>query len=135
MQIYDLAIIGAGITGCTLAYFCKEKNIILLDRASAPATGGSGAAGAFISPKLGKKSALLELTNSAFTIASQFYSKNFPKYFDKSGIVRLPKDAKDEENFPLYHELIGGKLLDENALRDFGVHNQKRGLLFEDGGV
>ncbi len=135
MQIYDLAIVGAGITGCTLAHFCKDKNIILLERASTPATGGSGAAGAFISPKLGKKSALLELTNSAFTVASQFYSENFPKYYDKSGIVRLPKDAKDEENFPLYHRLSGGKLLDENALRDFGIHNQKQGLFFKDGGV
>ena len=135
MQIYDLAIVGAGIAGCTLAYFCKDKNIVLLDRASTPATGGSGAAGAFISPKLGKKSALLELTNSAFIIASQFYSENFPKYYDQSGIVRLPKDAKDEENFLLYHELIGGKLLDENELRDFGIQNQKIGLFFEDGGV
>ena len=135
MQVYDIAIIGAGIAGDTLAYFCKDKKVILLDRASTPATGGSGAAGAFISPKLGKGGELLKLTNLAFEIASKFYSENFPEYFDQSGIVRLPKDEKDEDNFTLYQQLIGGKLLDECALREFGIKNERVGLLFEDGGV
>ncbi len=135
MQIYDLAIVGAGVAGCTLAHFCRDKNVILLDRASEPATGGSGAAGAFVSPKLGKGGELLKLTNLAFEIASKFYTENFPKYFDKSGIVRLPKDEKDEANFGLYQELVGGKLLNENELKEFGIKNERVGLYFQDGGV
>ncbi len=133
MQV-ELAIIGAGIAGCSLAYFCKEKDILLLDKASLPATGGSGAAGAFISPKLGKKSALLELTNEAFSFAAKFYSTYFPNYFDKSGIIRLPKDNKDANNFLLYQSISGGKLLDKNALKNFGIDDEI-GLLFEEGGV
>ncbi len=133
MQV-ELAIVGAGIAGCSLAYFCKDKDIILLDKASLPASGGSGAAGAFISPKLGKKSALLELTNEAFNFATKFYSSNFPNYFDKSGIIRLPKDIYDAKNFTLYQEISGGRLLDKNALKEFGI-NDEVGLFFEDGGV
>ena len=65
---YDIVIVGAGVAGCALGYFARlaGKRVLVIDRASGVATGGSGAAGAFISPKLGKKSALLELTNLAF---------------------------------------------------------------------
>ena len=133
MQV-ELAIVGSGIAGCTLAFFCKEKNIIVLDKALLPATGGSGAAGAFISPKLGKKSPLLELTNEAFSFATQFFSTYFPTYFDKSGIIRLPRDKKDANNFGLYQSISGGKLLDKKALKNFGI-NDEVGLFFEEGGV
>ena len=43
---YDYVIIGAGIAGCSLAYFLKKysKSILLIDRNSNVAFGASGAA-------------------------------------------------------------------------------------------
>ena len=54
--MYDIAVIGAGINGCSVAYeLVKEnKSVILFDK-SGIASGGSGAAGAFISPKFSKQ--------------------------------------------------------------------------------
>jgi tRNA 5-methylaminomethyl-2-thiouridine biosynthesis bifunctional protein len=137
--IYDIAIIGAGIAGCMVANEAKRRglNIVLIDRASTPATGGSGAAGAFISPKLGKVTPLLSLTNQAYKYATTFYSKNYSQYFDKSGILRLPKDTNDEPNF--YHYLdklnLKGVVFNEQDLKKYNIKNEKIGLFFKDGGV
>jgi len=48
---YDVAIIGAGIAGSMAAFVLKQmgQRVLLLDRSSIPASGGSGAAGAFSS--------------------------------------------------------------------------------------
>jgi len=136
---YDLAIIGAGIAGCVLAYQAKQQGlkVVIIDRASTPATGGSGAAGAFISPKLGKSTPLLELTNLAYSYATKFYATNFKEYFDKSGIIRLPKDSSDIKNFEYYKSIINipCKLLKKQELEEFGIKNQEVGLYFKDGGV
>jgi len=74
--IYDLVVVGAGIAGCAMANYAfnRGKRVLIIDRASTPATGGSGAAGAFISPKLGKESPLLNLINLAYKYSSKFYS-------------------------------------------------------------
>ena len=65
---YDTIIIGAGIAGATLAHTLtkKNQNVLVLDK-NGIASGGSGAAGAFVSPKIGKGSALQTLTNEAFS--------------------------------------------------------------------
>ncbi len=138
-KVYDLVVVGAGIAGCSIAYTAQKQNkkVLIIDKASTPATGGSGAAGAFISPKLGKESSLLNLTNLAFGYSSNFYKNNFSKQFDQSGIVRLPKDAKDATNFEYYKTIIDAdsKILTPDELKQFGVKSQFDSLYFKDGGV
>ena len=75
MKNYDVIVIGAGIAGCSSAYFLKEKglNVLVLDRGGIAKKGGSAAAGAFVSPKIGKGSALQSLTNEAFEFSKDFY--------------------------------------------------------------
>ena len=139
MKNYDIAIIGAGIAGCMTAYEAKSRGlkVVIIDRASTPATGGSGAAGAFISPKLGKPTPLLELTNLAYSYASSFYINNFSKYFDSSGIVRLPKNSDDATNFEYYKSIINkpSTILKKEGLEKLGIKNQELGLYFNGGGV
>lgn len=101
---YDCIVVGAGIAGSSVAYFLKEKGlkVLVLDRAGIAHTGGSAAAGAFVSPKIGKGSPLQNLTNSAFAFAKDFYLTHFPKYFLQTGVVRIPKDEVDATKFEGY---------------------------------
>ncbi|HIC78150.1 MAG TPA: FAD-binding oxidoreductase, partial [Sulfurovum sp.] len=80
MKKYDAIVVGAGIAGCSSAYFLKERglNVLVIDRSGVAATGGSSAAGAFVSPKIGKGSPLQSLTNEAFEFSKDFYLKHFP---------------------------------------------------------
>ena len=135
--MYDITIIGAGVAGSTLAYFAKKhkQKVLIIERASTAATGGSGAAGAFISPKLGKSTPLLELTNSAFKFATSFYTTYFSSFFNQTGILRLPKDFKDAINFPQYQTHIGGEILSIEKLKQLGIKSQYEGLFFKEGGV
>jgi len=137
--LYDIAVIGAGIAGCAVAQEAKSRGIkvAIIDRAKHPATGGSGAAGAFISPKLGSQTELLELTNLAFDYAVAFYSKKYPSYFNQSGIVRIPQSDKDAQRFPFFQSAIDAKsrLLKRDELEALGIQNETIALFFEAGGV
>ncbi len=103
--MYDVAIIGAGINGCSVAYeFIKEgKRVILFDKEGI-ASGGSGAAGAFISPKFSKAGELKELLHDAFVYSYDFYGKNFSLCFTKAPLVHIAKDERDEEALHVYKQ-------------------------------
>ena len=104
-EMYDSIIIGAGISGATAAYTLTQQNqkVLVLDK-NGIATGGSGAAGAFVSPKIGKGSALQTLTNEAFTYTKDFYRDTCPEYFHQTGVIRIPKDEGDAQKFSAYEE-------------------------------
>ncbi len=104
-DIYDTIIIGAGIAGATVAYALTQQNqkVLVLDK-NGIASGGSGAAGAFVSPKIGKGSVLQTLTNEAFVFARDFYEKTCPEYFHQTGVIRMPKDEADADKFGMYEK-------------------------------
>ncbi len=103
--MYDIAIIGAGINGCSVAYeFIKEgKRVIIFDKEGI-ASGGSGAAGAFISPKFSKAGELKEMLGDAFIYSYDFYDKNFPLNFTKVPLVHIAKDETDDETLRIYKQ-------------------------------
>ena len=139
MKNYDVIVIGAGICGCSSAYFLKEKGlkVLVLDRAGIAKKGGSAAAGAFVSPKIGKGSSLQTLTNEAFEFAKDFYLQNFPQHFNQTGVIRIPKDELDAELFSEYekHDSSNRAWINDEQLGELGIKNSKNSFLFSEAGV
>ncbi len=103
--MYDLAIIGAGINGASVAHeFTKlGKSVIIFDK-DGIASGGSGAAGAFIAPKFSKGGELKELLHDAFVYSMEFYEKNFPNIFTKTHLLHIAKDEESSQILKHYKQ-------------------------------
>ena len=101
--MYDIAIIGAGINGSSVAYEFAQKNkkVIIFDKAGI-ASGGSGAAGAFIAPKFSKSGELKELLHDAFVYSMDFYEQKFKHIFTKSELLHIAKDESSSEILKFY---------------------------------
>ncbi|SFV89878.1 FAD dependent oxidoreductase [hydrothermal vent metagenome] len=101
------------------------------------ATGGSGAAGAFVSPKIGKGGPLQALTNEAFAYAKDFYLEHFPDYFHQTGVIRIPKDTEDAGKFSLYepHNEAHYHWIEAEHLQVLGIKEKHASFLFEEAGV
>ena len=136
-KIYDTLIIGAGIAGATIAYTLTQKNqnVLVLDKKGI-ASGGSGAAGAFVSPKIGKGSALQTLTNEAFLFAKDFYLSSCPEHFHQTGVVRIPKDDSDAEKFSEYEKYndTSYENYSKEKLLKLGIKSELESFFFEDAG-
>ena len=103
--MYDIAIIGAGINGSSVAYefMQKGKKVIIFDM-DGIASGGSGAAGAFISPKFSKAGELKEIIHDAFVYSMDFYEKNFPHILTKAPLIHIAKDESEDEILKYYKQ-------------------------------
>jgi len=138
-KIYDIVIVGAGIAGCCSAFFLKQRglSVLIVDRSGVSATGGSSAAGAFVSPKIGKGSPLQQLTNEAFNFAKDFYLNNFPKYFHQTGIIRMPKDSDDAKKFIEYEKFNSSKRewIEKEDLAKYNIKEDNSSFLFKRAGV
>ena len=104
MREYDHAIIGGGITGSTIAYFLSKKSdsVVLIDRNSDVGMGASGAAGAFLSPLLGKPNPFKDLVAKALKYSTDFYKQNMAELITNCGVLRIPKSETDREKFKSY---------------------------------
>ncbi|QOR62530.1 FAD-dependent 5-carboxymethylaminomethyl-2-thiouridine(34) oxidoreductase MnmC [Sulfurovum sp. ST-21] len=137
--MYDTIVVGAGIAGCctALALHQKGQKVLLVDRSGTAAAGGSGAAGAFVSPKIGKGGPLQALTNEAFTFAKEFYLEYFPDYFHQTGVIRIPKDDEDARKFHIYEAFNFSKYrwVTKDELLSLGIDDAAESFLFPEAGV
>lgn len=138
--MYDFAIIGAGVNGCFMAYRLKAegKKVVLIDPRG---IGGSGsqAAGAFLSPKVGKGGTLKEITNKAYKTAINFYETFPTDIFTQNGLLHFPKNIEDaDKNFDLFKQHSDNSFT-KPLSRDTNMLHEKdlaqEGLFFKDGGV
>lgn len=136
--IYDTIIIGAGVAGASSAYFLSKKGqrVLVLDK-NGIATGGSGAAGAFVSPKIGKGGPLQSLTNEAFVFARDFYLEHFPHCYHPSGVVRIPKDEADAKKFAEYepHNENNYSRWDAETLKAHHINVPFESFFFDEAGA
>jgi tRNA 5-methylaminomethyl-2-thiouridine biosynthesis bifunctional protein len=115
---YDVIIIGAGINGCCSAYTLTQSGlrVALIDQEGI-ASGGSGAAGAFISPKISKAGELKEIMEIAHAEALEFYTTHFPQFTLAKPLLHIansPQEGEKLEHFKrettLQHSEIGNEL-------------------------
>jgi len=113
---FDVAVVGAGINGCSIAYELTKagKKVLLLDEGGI-ASGGSGAAGAFISPKFSKSGELKEILHDAFVYSMKFYEENFTAFFTKAQLLHIAQNESDAEVLKCYKERTTLELLDLNS--------------------
>jgi len=110
--LYDIAIVGAGINGCSVAYEFTQvgKKVLLLDMQKV-AGGGSGAAGAFISPKFSKAGELKELLHHAFVYSMEYYNTHFPHLIQNKPLLHIAQNEKDAQSLRVYKQNSSLKLL------------------------
>ena len=103
-KIYDYIIIGAGISGCCVAHnlYKHTKSILIIDKLDGVAKGASGAAGAFLSPLLGKQNKFKELVTKSLRYSTSFYQNITPNTIDNCGTTRIPKNEDDKIKFQSY---------------------------------
>jgi len=126
MKKYNYIIIGAGIAGCSLAYFLKQSSssVLLIEKNSDVALGASGAAGAFLSPLLGLENSLKTLVAEALEFSMNIYQKEFGEFLSNYGTLRIPEDKEDEKKFEKYENFM-----------DFPYEKRENGYFFPIGSV
>ena len=120
-MLYDFVIIGAGIAGSSIAYFLKEKKVLVVDKAGV-CNKASNAAGAFLFPKVGFNTKYTKFVNEALLYSFDFY-KTLNIATHKDGVWILPRDEKDIEKFKEYKKTFTLKYQEKGD-----------GFFFEDGG-
>lgn len=122
--MYKYIIVGAGIAGCSVAHFLSKytNDILLIDANEAVGAGASGAAGAFLSPLLGKSNEFKTLVTKSLIFSTTFYKDILPQNIQNCGVLRIPKDSIDREKF-LHYE------------HDFEFTTQNDGYFFPIGSV
>jgi len=120
-MLYDFVIIGAGIAGSSIAYFLKDKKVLVVDKAGI-CEKASNAAGAFLFPKVGFNTKYTKFVNEALLYSFEFYEK-LGINTHKDGVFILPRDEKDIKKFKEYEKTF--------ILKYF---KKDDGFFFEDGG-
>ncbi len=103
--MFDVAIVGAGICGCSCAYMLTQAGLrVALIDATGIAAGGSGAAGAFVSPKFVKSGPVKEVSEAAFRFSLTFYQEHFSELTSVSRLLHFANNALSNERVAYFRE-------------------------------
>lgn len=135
MKIYDYLIIGAGSAGCNIAHYLqkKGKKVAITDKEGI-AGGGSGAAGAFLSPLPGKTNPYNTFVNEALAYSLDFYEELLPQAVEKKGVLRVANENFDNEKFS--SSAISGRYISTNELQEISQNfEQIDGYFYENAAI
>ncbi|MFA5214507.1 NAD(P)/FAD-dependent oxidoreductase [Sulfuricurvum sp.] len=122
---YDVIIIGAGINGCCSAYYLYKAGlrVALIDQ-NGIASGGSGAAGAFISPKISKAGELKDIMSEAHAEALEFYTTRFPQFTLTKELLHIANSPQEADKLECFKQ--------ETQLEYSTIDNVLKSLLTEE---
>jgi len=137
MRVFDFVVIGGGIAGLLSAYFLKDHDTLLIDKKGL-LEGASGAAGAFLFPKVGLNTPYTRFINRAIVDSVSFY-RSLGIGTNTKGVLILPRDERDLEKFKKYEKEItlpfekkdGGFFFDIGSVIDPGEVREKIKVNFE----
>ncbi|MDD5400030.1 MAG: FAD-dependent oxidoreductase [Sulfurimonas sp.] len=135
MKIYDFLIIGAGSAGCNIAHYLQKngKKIAVIDKEGI-AGGGSGAAGAFLSPLPGKENPYNSFVNSALMYSLKFYEEFAPQALNKRGVLRVANNNFESEK--LQSNSIKSRYLNTKELQEISQNfTQIDGYFYENAAI
>lgn len=135
MKIYDFLIIGAGSAGCNSASYLQKKGFkVAIADQDGVASGGSGAAGAFLSPLAGVENSYNRFINSALEYALEFYEKEVPNSIVKKGVLRVANDNFDTTK--LQTNSIKNRFISTNELKEISQNFTKiDGYFYENAAI
>jgi len=134
--VFDYLIIGAGINGSALAHFLSigGSNVALVDKTGI-AGGASGAAGAFLAPKVAKGGYLLELVNKSFIYALDFYQKLAPELLTKQGLLHSASQDFEKSRFIHFAQTHSDWLSEPKLFTELKKEFYEDALFFNDGAL
>jgi len=134
--MFDYLIIGAGISGSTLAHFLSVdgKRVALVDKVGI-AGGASGAAGAFLAPKVAKGGYLYELVNKSFTYGLDFYENFAPELLTKKGLLHSASQDFEKKRFLHFAKTHSSWLSDPKLFSELKKDFYEDALFFNDGAL
>ena len=105
MNTYDVIVVGAGINGCCLAYKLHNlgQKVLVLEQEEV-ASGGSGAAGAFINPKISKSGELKDLIEKSYLYSMDFYKTNFLPFTNLAPLLHISKYEDENDKVEVFKE-------------------------------
>lgn len=114
--MYDAIIIGAGINGCCSAHYLYRSGLrVALVDETGIASGGSGAAGAFISPKISKAGELKEIMEIAHAEAFDFYTMYLSQLTLKKPLLHIANSLQEGDKVAAFKRET---TLDQSLLSD-----------------
>ncbi len=103
----EVIVIGAGVAGAATAHALHTAgcDVLVLEKATV-CSGGSHAAGAFLSPKISRPSPYKSYLNTALACTLDYYARRFPDAFVQNGLMKLPLDEEDARRCESYEPYI-----------------------------
>jgi len=134
--VYDYAVIGAGISGSAIAHFLTQtgKSVALIDKVGV-AGGASGAAGAFLAPKVAKGGYLFELVNRAFLYSIEFYEHKAPELLTKKGLLHSAAKDFEKSRFEYFAQNHSEWLQKPKLFNELKEEFYKDALFFHEGAL
>lgn len=125
MEESQIVVVGGGIGGALFGYLAQREGyrVVVVEERSHLLEGASGAAGAFLFPKVGLDTPYTRFINRGILEALSFWEGK-PVELDRSGVLILPRDTRDLEKFRRYRGEIS-----------LQFEEREGGFFFPDGGV